>query len=39
MWFVDPINEPHRLDHFKEMHSEVDHVFCYNGRPAFTESI
>ncbi|MHA3103830.1 glycosyltransferase [Acinetobacter sp. ANC 3791] len=27
MWFVDPINEPHRLDHFKEMHSEVDHVF------------
>ncbi|MFH4151184.1 glycosyltransferase family 1 protein, partial [Acinetobacter baumannii] len=27
MWFVDPINEPHRLNHFKEMHSEVDHVF------------
>lgn len=27
MWFVDPINEAHRLDHFKEMHSEVDHVF------------
>ncbi|WP_151732497.1 glycosyltransferase family protein [Acinetobacter ursingii] len=27
MWFVDPINEPHRLDHFKEMQDEVDHIF------------
>lgn len=27
MWFVDPINEPHRLDHFKEMHNQVDHIF------------
>lgn len=27
MWFVDPINEPHRLHHFNEMQDEVDHIF------------
>lgn len=27
MWFVDPINEPHRLNHFQEMQEEVDHIF------------
>ncbi|WP_326518776.1 glycosyltransferase family protein [Acinetobacter sp. CAAS 2-6] len=27
MWFVDPINEPHRLEHFKDMNNEVDNIF------------
>ncbi len=33
MWFVDPINETHRLDHFKEMHSAVDHIFVTTAGP------
>ncbi|MDQ8954176.1 glycosyltransferase [Acinetobacter rudis] len=28
MWFVDPINEPHRLEHFKAMQSQVDAIFA-----------
>lgn len=27
MWFVDPINEPHRLSHFKEMQDQVNALF------------
>lgn len=30
-WFVDPINEPHRLDHFKEMHPNLDYLFATTG--------
>lgn len=30
-WFVDPINEPHRLDHFKEMHPHIDYLFVTTG--------
>jgi hypothetical protein len=31
MWFVDPINEPHRLDHFNEMYPALDHVYVTTG--------
>jgi hypothetical protein len=27
MWFVDPINEAHRLKHFHEMQKEIDYIF------------
>lgn len=31
MWFVDTINEPQRLTHLHQMHSQIDNVFVTTG--------
>ena len=30
-WFVDTINEEHRIEHFKEMHKVIDYLFVTTG--------